>query len=292
LIGDQAKSLRDRNRRLGRGSSSNRQTRARKIVVTSGKGGVGKSNFSLNMAIALGRIGQRVLLIDADTNLANIDILLGLHVRYTLADVILGSAFFSDALIDGPEGIHILPGSSGVVEMVEHDEVILQRMSDAFDELEQRYDILLIDTGAGLSEGVLQFVLGADDVLLVTNAEPTSITDAYAMVKVATHRSPTLKIHLIVNLVPNQLAGKDTFEKLQLAVRNFLQVEIDHLGSLPLDQNVQIAVNEQKPFLVHFPRSSASSAMVLMANRLMKIVNDNKVEEGNFLNRILQHKEK
>jgi len=260
--------------------------RARRIAVTSGKGGVGKSNVSLNLAIALARMGRRVLLVDADTNLANIDILLGIQARLTLADAIFGDAFFGDILLEGPDGIAILPGSSGVVEIMEEDAAVRQKMFDAFDDLERRFDVLLIDTGAGLSENVLHFVAGADDVVLVTNSEPTSITDAYAMVKVATHMNPALKLQVVVNLAAKEQDAKDTFEKLQLAVRNFLSVDIEMLGLLPADKNVLAAVNQRQPFLTLFPKSAASTAIMLMAHKLMRRTQAPSEDSENLARRI------
>lgn len=285
---DQADSLRSQRAFTRRLSTSKKGSHARKIAVTSGKGGVGKSNVSLNLAIAFGRLGKRVLLVDADTNLANIDILLGIQVHRTLADVILGSAFFSDTLINGPEGIQIMPGSSGAVEMLDKDDVVRERVLAAFDELEMQYDIVLIDTGAGLSESILQFVTSADDVVLVTNSEPTAITDAYAMLKVANFRNPAINAHVVINLAPNPHVAKETFEKLQLAVRNFLQFDINLLGWLPIDSSIPLAVAERTPFLVRFPRSAASTAMVMMAHKLLKIPIREELDKTSFISRIFK----
>ncbi|MFH0882752.1 MAG: MinD/ParA family protein [bacterium] len=281
---DQASTLRSQNG--DREKREGRATRARRIAVTSGKGGVGKSNVSLNLAIALARIGRKVLLVDADTNLANIDILLGIQARHTLADVIFGEAFFGDILLEGPEGITILPGSSGVVEIMEEDEIVRQKMFDAFDDLERRFDVLLIDTGAGLSKNVLHFVSSADDAVLVTNSEPTSITDAYAMVKVATHQNPALRMQAVINLTAREQDAIDTFEKLQLAVRNFLSVDIELLGMLPFDKNVQAAVAQRQPFLTLYPKSAASTAIMLMAHKLMRRTQAPAENSGNLAHRI------
>ncbi|MCB2198235.1 MinD/ParA family protein [bacterium] len=287
---DQADSLRNQHRTMRKSPGSKGLHSARKIAVTSGKGGVGKSNVSLNMAIAFGRLGKRVLLVDADTNLANIDILLGIHVQNTLADVIVGSAFFSDTLIDGPEGIQIMPGSSGAVEMLDKDDVVRDRILAAFDDLEQRYDIVLIDTGAGLSESIMQFVVSADDVILVTNPEPTAITDAYAMLKVASYRNTTMNAHVLINLAPKPQEAKETFNKLQLAVRNFLQFDINYLGALPIDPNIPQAVAERTPFILRNPRSSASTAMVMMAHKLLKMPVKNEADRASFISRIFRQR--
>ncbi|MBZ0265171.1 MinD/ParA family protein [bacterium] len=289
---DQAQSLREQ---YGSGRQfvypeEDRISLARKIAVTSGKGGVGKSNISLNLAIAIARLNKKVLLIDADTNLANIDILLGLKVNKTLADVVMGTAFFSEVLLNGPEGIKLLPGSSGMIEMVEQDSAVREKLTKAFTEFEQHYDVILIDTGAGLSNAVLDYVTGADDVVLVTNAEPTSITDAYAMVKVALYRNPMLHMHVIVNLAPSRDHAMGTFDKLRLAVRNFLQVDIQMLGFVPVDPNIPIAVAKQEPFITRYPRSAATNAVMMIARKLLKIQPSRDSQKSGFLTRIFQQK--
>lgn len=259
--------------------------RARKIAVTSGKGGVGKSNVSLNLAIAYGKLQKKVLLIDADTNLANIDILLGLHARKTLGDVVLGSAFFSEVLMHGPAGVQILPGSSGMVEMMEHDSAAHDKLIAAFEEFERIYDIIIIDTGAGISENVIRFIISVDDAILVTNSEPTSIADAYAMIKIITHRDASIPIHLVVNLAVGRNNAEETFEKLQLAVRNFLDNDIDFLGFIPLDPNVPLAVAKQVPFITLFPRCTASNMLMMMARKLLKISSKDQEDKG-FLQKL------
>ncbi len=291
MSADQAEPLRRQTRRKHHPLVEKKQEpkQAWKIAVTSGKGGVGKSNVSLNLAIALGRLGKRVLLVDADTNLANIDILMGVHVKQTLSDVIFGKAYFSDVILNGPEGIKILPGSSGVVEVLEQDAKIRDGLIEAFEEFERIYDIIVIDTGAGLTENVLQFVTSVDDVVLVTNSEPTSITDAYAMIKMTVMRNSNQRISVLINLASKQKDALETFEKLKLAVRNFLNVEIQMLGFLPVDPNIPLAVARREPFLSLFPRSAATTSMVMMARKLLKLPTDSS-DGGNLLKRIFQTK--
>lgn len=291
MIKDQAESLRRNNpRRQDRTLDPRESKRARKIAVTSGKGGVGKSNVSLNLSLAIGRLSQKVLLVDADTNLANIDILLGIKIQKTLADVVFGNQFFGDVLTNGPEGLQILPGSSGVVGLMENDEAAREKLFLGFEEFERQFDVILIDTGAGVSENVLSFVASADDVVLVTNSEPTSITDAYAMVKLTINRNPNAKIHILVNLAANRAQALDTFEKLQLAVRNFLHYELQMIGFLPVDPNIPAAVAHQEPFLTLYPRCAASNSMMMMARKLLKAP-PLEANRGSMLKRIFQQKD-
>ncbi|MDP8206990.1 MAG: MinD/ParA family protein [Candidatus Electryonea clarkiae] len=289
---DQAESLRQQARSNKRPSVDIKGEKiAWRIAVTSGKGGVGKSNVSLNLAIAFAKLGKRVLLVDADTNLANIDILLGIKIKHTLPEMIFGKIFLSEVLVNGPEGIKILPGSNGVIEVLEHDEEVRRKIFDIFNELERQFDIIVVDTGAGLSENVVQFVIGADDVVLVTNSEPTSITDAYAMIKIAVARNPALRMHIMINLAAKQSDAIETFEKLHLVVKNFLNVDTHMLGFLPIDPSVPAAVARREPFISLFPRSAVSIAMIMIARKLLKLpVSSN--EKMNFLQKILRSKEK
>jgi flagellar biosynthesis protein FlhG len=244
--------------------------RARRIAVTSGKGGVGKSNFALNGAIALAALRQKVLLIDADTNLANLDILIGLNVHHDLSDVITGGKALRDIIVAGPGGIDIMPGSSGVLEMLDLDSVVQTRLLQAFEELEHDYRFIIIDTGAGLTQGIISYVVRSDEVILVTNPEPTSIADAYAMIKIITHHNPTQPIRLLVNLVKNGEDALEVFDRLKLVVESFLNVQIDYLGYLPFDPNIQNAVARQMPFILEFPKTQASVVLQLHIKKLLQ----------------------
>lgn len=287
---DQAEPLRRQARTMQQATMDKKHAkRAWKIAVTSGKGGVGKSNISLNLALALGRLEKKVLLVDADTNLANIDILLGVNVKKSLGDVIFHGAYFSDVLLEVSERVDILPGSSGMAEVLEQDSKVREGLFDAFEEFEHQYDILLVDTGAGLTETVLQFVTSADDVVLVTNSEPTSITDAYAMIKMAIMRNADIRVRTLVNLAANQREAMDTFEKLQLVAQSFLNMELSFLGYLPIDPNIPAAVAQRKPFLELYPRSSATIAMIMMARKLLKMP-QTADRPGSFLQRLLRNR--
>lgn len=244
----------------------------RRICVTSGKGGVGKSNFALNAAIALAALKKRVLLIDADTNLANLDILLGLNPAADLSDVIAGERTLREIIISGPGGVDILPGSSGVVEMLDLDNLVQLRMIEAFIELESAYEFIIIDTGAGLNPSIVSYVTRSDEMVLITNPEPTSIADAYAMIKIMSHHNPALPIRLVVNLVKSAEQAAEVFERINLVVQNFLNLPILSLGYLPHDPNIPRAVAMQKPFLLAFPKSPASVVMGMMVRKLLQTV--------------------
>lgn len=269
---DQADRLR-RLKQAERNHQTGRQKRggsgALRIAVTSGKGGVGKSNFALNCAVALALMRQKVLLIDADTNLANLDILIGINSRFNLSDVIAGEKFMREIIMPGPGGIDILPGSSGVLEMLDLDLQVQRRLVETFSELEQEYNFILIDTGAGLTPSILSYVSAADEVALITNQEPTSIADAYAMIKVVTHRNPTLPIRLMVNLAPSQEAALDVYDRINLVAQNYLNLPVEFLGYMPRDPNVPAAVARQAPFVLAYPRTPASVAIRMMARQLL-----------------------
>lgn len=274
LVSDQAENLRQMQKSetsQRAKNTSNKGNHPILISVTSGKGGVGKSNFALNTSIALASFGRKVLLIDADTNLANLDILLGLNPQYNMADVFTGDKVMEDILLRGPENIHILPGSSGMIEMFQLEDQVQNQLMASYSNLESNYEYVIIDTGAGLTKHIIGYTISSDEVIIVTNREPTAITDAYAMIKLISHSAPNIRIHLLVNLVKSTKEAVDVFNKLELVVNNFLNVAINFLGHLPSDPNVSAAVDSQTPFIVAFPKCSASAAIRMTARKLMHL---------------------
>ena len=269
MIVDQATKLRDISKLKKQTEKHLRPVR--RIAVTSGKGGVGKSNFSLNLAICFQKLGQRTLLVDADTNLANIDILLGIHPQYTLADVVLGDRFIKAIILDGPEGLKILPAGSGVVEMLGLDSVILDRLERGISDIEHDRDAIIIDTGAGIAEGVVDYAVGADEVVVITTPEPTAITDAYAAIKVISSKNQALKFHLLVNLVSSKREADEVARKIKLVVENYLAMNLNILEYIPSDAHIPKAVAEQKPFLLSNPRCSAALNIMKVARELLKL---------------------
>ncbi|MCX6640528.1 MAG: MinD/ParA family protein [bacterium] len=271
MINDQAARLRDISRLKNRADGATTLSPVRRIAITSGKGGVGKSNFSLNLGICFQKLGKRALLIDADTNLANIDILLGISPKFTLADAVLGDRFITEVLFDGPEGLKILPGGSGIIELVGLEQVMQDRLENSMYELEKGQDIVLLDTGAGISEGVVEFASAADEVIVITTPEPTAITDAYAAIKVISARNQAVKFYILVNFARSEDEAREVARNIKLVVENYLAIDIEILGYLPLDTHVQHAVAQQKPFLLAHPRCPASLNLNMIARRLLRL---------------------
>ncbi len=292
MLNDQGQSLRIQSkteRNMETGKEVKRSRGVLRISVTSGKGGVGKSNFALNTSIVLASLGQKVLLIDADTNLANLDILLGLNPPYYLSDVITGDRTMKEIITKGPGGIDILPGSSGVIEMLELDDEVQRQLIESFNELEEQYDILIIDTGAGLTPHIISYATSADEVIVITTPEPTSTTDAYAMIKVISHHSPAMRINLLVNMARSSEDAMDVYDRLNLVVQNFLSIPIDFLGFLPVDPNVGSAVAHQSPFVLEFPKCSASSAIRMTTRKLITGSRKKSTQErGSLFSRIIK----
>jgi len=244
-----------------------RPAHPRVITVTSGKGGVGKSTVALNMGIVMAEMGKQVLLIDADANLANLDIMLGVSPRFRLSNVLRGEVDLEDILISPQQGLRVLPGSSGEVDYPllnaeMQEDIIGQAMG-----LDDRPDIVLIDTSAGLSPEIIGFALHSTEVIVVSSVEPTSIMDAYAVMKVITASEPDRPISLLLNSVRLPSEAEETVRKLRLAVDRFLKRDIGYLGFVPFDVAVQKAVQRQEPFVRVFPRSAAALSLTAMTRQ-------------------------
>jgi len=243
---------------------------AKLIAITSGKGGVGKTNFILNLAIAMSIRGKKVLLIDADMNLSNIDVLLGINPEYTISDLMDDQITVEKLLVEGPRGIKLLPASSGDLAIMQNQKQYQQALIQAYMDLRKDYDYILIDTGAGISDNTVDFVLSADKILVITTPEPTAITDAYAMIKVLFFRSKRPNISLVVNMAQTEDEAKNIYNKINLIVKHFLNKSIDSAGFVQVDKNIKEAVKEQKPFILQRPRSVASIGIHNIAITLLK----------------------
>jgi flagellar biosynthesis protein FlhG len=245
---------------------------ARVITVTSGKGGVGKSSISVNLAIALSRLGNRVIVLDADFGLANIEVMLGIRPQYNLADLMFRGKALTDIITEGPENIGFISGGSGIQELTNLTKDQIVYLIQKLVELDERADIIIIDTGAGIADSVLEFVAASSEVLLVATPEPTSITDAYALLKTLNRKTDIslqdTVIKMIANRIDNDEEGKELYDKLSLVVSKFLDLKLEYLGALPQDNSVSKAVMKQKPALMLYPNSQFSSTVFSFAEIL------------------------
>jgi len=239
------------------------------LSVTSGKGGVGKTNISVNLACQLARRGKRVVLMDADLGLANVDVLLGLTPEKNLFHLFEENAKLTDVLLDTPFGFKILPAASGVAEMLELDTGQKLDLLEAMDALEDSVDYLIVDTGAGINENVLYFNLAVQERLLVLTPEPTSLTDAYALIKVLKAEHGVQRFRVVVNMAKTPAAAKEVYAKLHNACDQFLSgISLDLVGVLPLDPGVRQAVISQKPFSVMNPDGPAATALTTVVDKI------------------------
>lgn len=240
----------------------------RVIAVTSGKGGVGKTNISVNLAASLSLAGQRVMLMDADLGLANVDVLLGLEPHFDLQHVISGEKSLDEIIVQGPLGIHVVPASSGVEKMAELTSVEHASLIAAFSELKQPIDVLIVDTAAGIADGVVSFAKACQEVIVVVCDEPTSLTDAYALIKVLSMRHGIKQFQILANMVKDESQGLNLYEKLLNTTDRFLEVGLKYLGAVPFDEQLRQAVRAQKPVIEAYPRSPAAKALVRIGEKI------------------------
>ncbi len=237
------------------------------IAVTSGKGGVGKSNITVNLAVSLAQEGQKVLVMDADLGLANIDVLLGLNPDFNLSHVVHGECSLEDTMITGPAGIQIIPASSGTRSMADLMPAENAGIIQSFSELTIPFDTLLIDTAAGLSESVVSYVRAAREVIVVVCDEPASITDAYAMIKVMNRDFDVQRFHVLANMARSIHQGRELFMKLNRVADKYLDATLDFIGSVPYDDYLRKAVQKQKSVIETFPRSPSAMAFRKIAQK-------------------------
>src|SRR5947199_1309127 len=257
------------------------------IAITSGKGGVGKSNIAVNLAIKLASAGKHVVLLDADLGLANADVLCNVDLPHNLSHVIARKKELSEVMIVAPGGFHLIGGASGLARMADLSDFDRQRLVDAMGQLEQQTDIILVDTGAGISPNVLSFTRAADHVLVVTTPEPTAITDAYAVVKVISREgaSADRRISLLVNQTRSVQEGRVVHERIAKVARQFLGVSVLDAGQVPADDQVSMAVRRRTPFMLGAPRCAAASGIAQLAIRLEHGL-AGKHDGGGFFNRM------
>lgn len=238
------------------------------IAVTSGKGGVGKTNVSVNLALCLGMMGRKVVLMDADIGLANVDIMLGLKPKKNIADVLSGECGLEDVMLEAGENVKIVPATSGTMEMTslsihEHAELIY-----AFNDIAEDVDVLIIDTAAGISAAVVSFLRASQEVVVVVCDEPTSITDAYGLIKLLNRDYNMTRFRVLANMVGNEKEGRNVYSKLLTVTDRFLDVTLQYLGSIPYDEAVKKAVQKQVPVVKGFSKNKVSLSYKQIADKV------------------------
>ena len=278
---DQAEKLRQmfKNSNISQGSLNDsekiKRNYARVITVTSGKGGVGKTNLTINLGIKLIQLGLKVIIIDADLGLSNIDVALGRAAKYNLSDVINYRKDILDIIEEGPGGIKFISGGSGVQELIKIDKNQLANLLIQLGKLDEEADVIFIDTGAGLSNNVLSFVYAAKEVILITTPEPTAITDAYALIKIISKKDKNKEIKLVINRAENAMEAENLLMKLNEVSEKFLGVTLHKLGYIINDPNVSKAVKLQQPFVLAYDKTEAAEnvsdiAQSLINNKFMQ----------------------
>ena len=249
--------------------------KARVITVTSGKGGVGKTSISINLAIQLTRLGKRVVVFDADFGLANIEVMLGVRPQYNLADMMFRGKDLTDIITQGEEGISFISGGSGIQELASMNREQVMFLTSRLIALDKYADVIIVDTGAGISDSVLEFVLASTEVLLVATPEPTSITDAYALLKALNRKEEFCKedtsIKMISNRVKNEQEGLSLYEKMSVVSDKFLHIPIEYLGPVPMDEQISKAVMRQKPVSVINPEAPSAKAIKQIAEKILQL---------------------
>lgn len=255
------------------------QPAAKVITVTSGKGGVGKSSISVNLAIQLQKLGNRVVIMDADFGLANIEVMLGIRPKYNLADLIFKGKKLNEIITQGPEGIGFISGGSGIQELTRLSNEQIMALNQSLCLLDEIADIIIIDTGAGIGDAIMEFACSGDETILVVTPEPTSITDAYAVLKALDKKMPEesseFTIKMLANRVGSFAEGKELYNKLSVVVNKFLKIKVEFLGAIPQDNLLSKAVLKQMPVAISYPKASSSQALFEIA----AMVGNNKIEE-------------
>ncbi len=245
--------------------------RPKVITIASGKGGVGKTNVVVNLAVACQRMGKKVLIFDADLGLANIDIIFGLNPKHNIQEIISGEKDLSQIIIKGPEGVAVIPASSGIQELTNLTEGQKIHLLNEFDILNNVYDILLIDTGAGVSTNVIYFNLAAEERIIVVTPEPASVTDAYALIKIMSNQYGVKNFYLLMNMVTGEREAKSVYNNLSKVIGRFIRdISIEYAGFIPKDDLLQKAVTRRKPVICSNPEASSSQSFKELAKFILR----------------------
>ena len=269
---------------------------ARVISVTSGKGGVGKSNTSVNIALQFQRQGKRVIIFDADFGLANIEVMFGIIPKYNLGDLMFKGKELKEIITPGPEGVGFISGGSGIAKLVNLDKEQIKRLVGKLSELDELADVIIIDTGAGISSSVMEFLVASPETILVTTPEPASITDSYALLKALSmnedYSPEKCKVKLIANRVGKKEEGQNLYEKLSAVSSRLLNIELEYLGAIPFDNNITKAVMTQEPVSLKYPGSVSSKCYEDIVNILenKEISSHNNIGVRNFFKSVFLKK--
>ena len=240
----------------------------RVMAIASGKGGVGKTNLSVNLGVSMSKMGRQVVLLDADMGLANVDVLLGLRPEFNLSHVLAGEKNISEIMLQGPAGLNIIPASSGVQKMSDLTNIEQSAIIHAFSEIDQNIDVLLVDTAAGISPSVVNFARACQDVIVVVCDEPTSLTDAYAFIKLLNRDYGINHFHVLSNMVRSMPQGQVLFNKLTKVTDRYLDVTLQYAGAVPFDEDLRKSVQKQSAVIESYPNSKAAIAIKDIARRI------------------------
>ncbi len=266
---DQATTLRRAAGKRGTGPGRRAAARTKIIAVTSGKGGVGKTNVVANLAVCLSEMGKKVVVLDADFGLANIDVLLGLTPRFHLGHVLFGNKTLTEIMVQGPKGIRIIPASSGLQRLSELTQEQRSQLVESFADLGSDTDYLLVDTAAGISTNVIHFLMAAHEVIVVSAPEPTAIVDAYATIKIILAEDPSKPVHVLINSVQAESEAREVFSQINTVVKRFLNCEVSFLGHVERDGHVRQAVRSQVLVTHLYPSAPASRCFRSLAHTLV-----------------------
>lgn len=279
-MNDQAEGLRQIIFKLQQGNKDKDRSSARIITVTSGKGGVGKTSFTTSLGVSLGQRGYRVVIIDGDFGLANVDLMLGITSKFGLKEMILGHMTLDDVLVEGPQGVRFISGGSGIKELINLSPHQINGFLSRIDELNRMADIILIDTGAGATENIVKMVLAAHEVILLVTPEPTALTDAYALTKIISLARQDIDLRLVVNKAETMEEAQDILSKFTKTAERFLGIDIRGLGFLYEDPRVPKSIKEQVPYVLSYPKSQAARQVETIARRLLNEDEYSKEDEG------------
>ncbi len=259
-----------------------RSPQAKVFAVTSGKGGVGKTNIAANLAICMAALDKRVLLLDADFSLANLDVVMDIRHKYDISHVLSGHKQMDDVIQPGPRGVQVICGASGLDKLADLSEGEQRHLLHHLSKLQQETDTIVVDTAAGISRSVVNFCLAADHVLVVTTPEATALTDAYGMIKVLARKRYPGPISIVVNMARDIAEGKRTYQRIADVARKFLERDLYFAAVLPKDERLCTAVRSRKPVVLAYPNAQISSSLAKLAERLSDVRRDVGVSGGFF----------